>query len=548
MQPQVANGQTGPVLDEATFQQILQAAYVIQQRNERQRDVRPKIDHAAALAVIAETQELLHSQLYDAHAAANLIAERLKRITHATGVAIAVVANDQLTYCAATGSCASLAGSSGPIAASISGLLQEQDAVRRAPNGVDDNSPTVFPIYREGQNVGLLRLSFPKSEPIQEHEIRSCQLMAGLLGETISRAAEQEWKQSLAAERATMLEALEQLRPQLERLAAESTEAVPSEPAVQGSTGLMANSAPDVALPDLSDAEPEPTTAAEMALETDLGFADIVSEILPNSTCANCGFHFSDGELFCGRCGTPRSVEIPRSIELPADPVIEEAAKEAEVTHEATAAVADKLLAEAAPPAVAQFASDTPAPEVSTALAIDHEPAELEIAEEKQQSKPEIAKEIERPLQPSPDSSPQASPWSSATSTRRWLHSLQQADKDWLAKHSGDVSVVIAALVLLLVLYGWNTHPAQNKVHASTQPQPSLTLFERMLVNLGLAEAPATPVRMGNPNVQVWEDLHTGLYYCPGSELYGKTPGGKLTSQRDAQLDQFEPAARQACE
>ena len=69
-----------------------------------------------------------------------------------------------------------------------------------------------------------------------------------------------------------------------------------------------------------------------------------------------------------------------------------------------------------------------------------------------------------------------------------------------------------------------------------------------MLVSLGLAEAPPGPVYLGNPNVRVWVDLHTALYYCPGSELYGKTPGGKFTTQRDAQMDQFEPAARRNCE
>ena len=69
-----------------------------------------------------------------------------------------------------------------------------------------------------------------------------------------------------------------------------------------------------------------------------------------------------------------------------------------------------------------------------------------------------------------------------------------------------------------------------------------------MLVAVGLAEAPPAPVYSGNPSTQVWVDLHTALYYCPGADLYGKTPKGKFTSQRDAQLDQFEPAYRKACD
>jgi hypothetical protein len=75
-----------------------------------------------------------------------------------------------------------------------------------------------------------------------------------------------------------------------------------------------------------------------------------------------------------------------------------------------------------------------------------------------------------------------------------------------------------------------------------------LSVFDKLLINLGLAEAPEAPEYKGNPNTQVWIDTHTALYYCPGSELYGKTPKGKFASQHDAQLDQFEPASRKACD
>jgi hypothetical protein len=67
------------------------------------------------------------------------------------------------------------------------------------------------------------------------------------------------------------------------------------------------------------------------------------------------------------------------------------------------------------------------------------------------------------------------------------------------------------------------------------------------MVSLGLAEAPPTPVYMGNPDTQVWVDVHTALYHCPGSDLFGKTPDGRLSTQREAQQDQFEPANRKVC-
>ncbi len=77
----------------------------------------------------------------------------------------------------------------------------------------------------------------------------------------------------------------------------------------------------------------------------------------------------------------------------------------------------------------------------------------------------------------------------------------------------------------------------------------SLSAWERALVVTGIAEAPASVVHLrGDPGVSVWVDPHTALYYCDGDEQYQHTPDGRLSSQRDAQMDRFEPAGRVACE
>jgi ribosomal protein L40E len=73
-------------------------------------------------------------------------------------------------------------------------------------------------------------------------------------------------------------------------------------------------------------------------------------------------------------------------------------------------------------------------------------------------------------------------------------------------------------------------------------------LWERMLIAAGLAEAPPPAVHFhGDPDLKVWVDTHTALYYCPGDELYGKSPNGHYTTQREAQADRFEPAERSVC-
>ena len=98
------------------------------------------------------------------------------------------------------------------------------------------------------------------------------------------------------------------------------------------------------------------------------------------------------------------------------------------------------------------------------------------------------------------------------------------------------LSVLVAFVALL-----WPTASAGRA---------GLTPWERVLVAVGIAEAPASEAEVhysGDPNIKVWVDTQAALYYCPGDELYGKSPGGHYTTQHDAQLDRFEPALRRAC-
>jgi len=640
--PQTAKAHVMPVLDEGTFQQILEAAFVLQEQNAARRVVRPRSDASATLAEIAETQQLLRSQLYDLHTAAGLIAERLQKITNATAVIIALIREHQLEYYAATGTAASLTGSSAPVDPNLAQFLQEGDVIRRFQVNAQlsaeflqmqgAKSPTLFPIYHDAKVAGILQLSFPETIPIQESEIRSCQVMAGLMGEVIGRAAEIEWKQALAAERATMMEALEQLRPQLERLAMEMPKAIE-----QGAAEVS---------PPASAPQPPALPAPEI-LPASSGTAHPAG----STTCGQCGYHFGNGELFCGRCGTPRAMNVSASGDLPSDwdalwqslqqpekeeaaaqpvesaaaPVVEatpegilpadleaaiaELAKEMSPRrHEANpilpfgepSAPEEPPQAEAKPLEIVELRSEAvvpPVEEVQKPVAVEPEsvlhgslyqefpvPEISALPTEATVTEPEIelplvethaiepqkpALEFSQVEEPQPEATvpaeekaelqlvkaeekeKPASPWGSAAKARKWLDQLEEANSPariWLTRHRADLWVGLSIILLLLALSGWGSHSTSYPNAAKTPPPPSLSLFERMLVSFGLAEPPPAPVYLGNPNVRVWVDLHTALYYCAGSELYGKTQGGKFTTQRDAQMDQFEPAARKTCE
>jgi hypothetical protein len=106
--------------------------------------------------------------------------------------------------------------------------------------------------------------------------------------------------------------------------------------------------------------------------------------------------------------------------------------------------------------------------------------------------------------------------------------------------HRADLYLGIAIFVAIVALL-W---PA-----AVSPRRATLSLWERALVAAGIAEAPAPAVHFqGDPGTEVWVDTHTGLYYCPGEDPYGKTADGRVSSQREAQMDRFQPANRSACE
>ncbi|MBI3475342.1 MAG: hypothetical protein HY010_06395 [Acidobacteria bacterium] len=110
--------------------------------------------------------------------------------------------------------------------------------------------------------------------------------------------------------------------------------------------------------------------------------------------------------------------------------------------------------------------------------------------------------------------------------------------------HRADFYLVVAiAVSTFAMVWVLSATPAPG-----AHQKPRLRPWERAMVSLGLAEAPEAPPRRGNPSVSVWVDPKTALYYCAGEELYGKAPGGHVATQRDAQLDQFEPAGRAPCE
>jgi len=539
-----------PVLDEDTFQQLLAAAYVVQEEREAAakapvpvaRGTVPAPREAAfseALSQIVHLQELLRSRECDLSAAANLVANGLQKITRAAGVAIALVREGQLEYCAALGNTSELAGARVPMGSDLttSGSDVPSPAESLLLNQpLQHNGIYSVPLQHGGKVAGVVEVRFEHDGCIQEEQIRACQLMAGLLNEALARAAEIEWKNAVAAERATMLQALERIKPQLERLAIDPPE-------------MPSSMIPPDAV--ASEPVPDPQPSPEAVPDHPAGVA------VPEP-CRQCGHPLSVGEVFCGQCGTRHSAEDSASGDLQSkwasmwrmQQTAQGSTMQPDIHHEG-----DDTSHGFVPAGNDAFPALNP--EIVSALEEEIQRLAAE-DEDKSQEVPHVnlslppVSEIPGITDQSaavPVSTPPAVakvPWASASKTLRWLQDLERdlAGRTWLTKHRADVYVGASVMLLLLVLFtGWSSAPQGGK-----SAQPSLTLFQKLLIAMDLAEPPAQPVYLGNPNTQVWVDLHTALYYCPGADLYGKTPDGKYTTQRDAQMDQFEPAARKSCD
>ena len=608
MKPLSKNDGSPPRNDESSLEEVLSAANAVQEQQDlsaaknlkQSGHAEPVLEPAQVLAEIVEIQNLLHNQPGDLQTAIDLIAERIQKVTHAAGVAIGFVEEKQIVYRACLGKTAEETGAIVPLERSLSGDCVRGRQVVRSSDAEDDTrfpvgicrrknikSLLAVPVYHEGKIAGVIELCFAAIRSFPEPEIRACQLMAGLVTDTLFRAAEAEWKQTLASERTAMLQAIQKIKPQLERLAVQPSpsesaatpvkEIVSAAPGISDPQPFVAELLRNFAGLEQRQAEPDPHLSASPD--------DIFAE--DGKVCQHCAHQLREDESFCGLCGTACKTEQPASAAESSkgesnknDPGKIESGPVGIPSSSAPSPQLEALLRE--------FESHSPEP-FSTSLQpsalkeIAEEliekkvpvPKENSVLETKDEliikSKPIIEAKTETPpgkeesllLVPPDDASsstgsvPEQPPWFSAKDTRQWLESLatEKPRKTWLARHRAGIYVSLAAVLLILVLTGWGIRPQANRAPANaaslrrqTPPRPKLTLAERALVSLGLAEPPPAPVYLGNPNTHVWVDVHTALYYCPGADLFGKTPDGKLATQRDAQEDQFEPAFRKACD
>jgi signal transduction histidine kinase len=179
-------------------------------------------DSAAHLeAIIAVQNEIATAIDLDLIAVMRLVCERAQRLTHAFGAVVELVEGDDLVYRAASGALTVHLGLRIPAAHSISGSCVELGRLLHCTDTETDDrvnlaacrtigarSMLVVPLLHEAQTTGVLKVTSPVPAGFGDRDARTLQLLAGLIGAAMSRAAQKEAEAALAAEREATMAAL----------------------------------------------------------------------------------------------------------------------------------------------------------------------------------------------------------------------------------------------------------------------------------------------------------------------------------------------------
>ena len=182
---------------------------------------------APSLSAIVDLHRLFATGELDADGTMRLLAEGALRVANATGVAIGLLQGDHLVYRAGSGSAATSVGRRVMATLTASAHNQASGELLRVENAQTDarieaaicrqfgaNSLLILPIYKDRTLAGVLQVLFSEAHVFHTREVRTYQLMASLVGETMSLAAQLEHTEAVAAKLSTKRQDPEQIPPQ----------------------------------------------------------------------------------------------------------------------------------------------------------------------------------------------------------------------------------------------------------------------------------------------------------------------------------------------
>src|SRR6266404_3840246 len=200
-------------LDRGSFQRLLANAFAVQES---------QVDNQS-LSAINEVQRLIGKGELDVDGAIRSIADCARNVANATGVAIGLLKGDQLVYRAGSGGATTYIGRRVMATLTVPADIVASREILRVENAQTDprieaaicrqfgaKSLIMLLIYHNHTAAGVLEIFFSEGHAFQNREVRTYLLMAGLIGEAMSHAAQLEEKKNLTAEVPTTPHAIEQ--------------------------------------------------------------------------------------------------------------------------------------------------------------------------------------------------------------------------------------------------------------------------------------------------------------------------------------------------
>jgi hypothetical protein len=214
-------------LDRESFQNLLARASLAQEYLDSQKATHPgvdlprkptigeqreasPIDYIQSLSAIVAVQRAIATDEVDVDGAMAMIADHARNVANASGAAIGLLEGDNLVYHAGSGGAASYMGRYIKATLSVSRASGE---ILRVENTQTDarieaaicrqfgaKALLIVAICRGRAVVGAIEILFSDAHPFQDREVRTYQLMAGLVAEAMSHAAQLELEQALPAE------------------------------------------------------------------------------------------------------------------------------------------------------------------------------------------------------------------------------------------------------------------------------------------------------------------------------------------------------------
>jgi hypothetical protein len=179
-----------PRLDRDSFQTLLASAFAVQESGMNKQ----------LLSVLIELQKAIAKDELPFEKILDLIADRARIVTDASGIAIGLLTGNQLVYRAGSGSGAQYIGQRVTAVLSVSAHTGPRKEILRVVNAESDSrieaaicrerdakALLIMPIYRDCFVAGVLEALFSDAHTFGDREVRTYRMMTNLVAEAMAR-------------------------------------------------------------------------------------------------------------------------------------------------------------------------------------------------------------------------------------------------------------------------------------------------------------------------------------------------------------------------